>query len=240
MLLTLFLKQIILAVTQLVFGTGVNDDTLKILEQIKENGDRVDFITIDCAHGFHLKTKNRVKWLKENFPNTKIIAGNVANSEAALALEDWGADAIKAGIGSGKIYTTFTQTSFHVPMYTCIKEICSSPLKIPVIADGGVKYLGDIAKAINAGATMVMAGGLFASCIDSPAEIVNGKKIYNGSTSFAVKKVNKHIEGKSLVIDSGVTVAERVDEIRMALPSSISYSGGKELSALMGCKYLIV
>ena len=192
------------------------------------------------AHGFHLKVWKQIEWIKNKFPNTKIIAGNVATAEAAKSLEIWGASCVKAGIGGGKICSTRYQTGFHVPMYTCIKDICDSDIQIPVIADGGVKYMGDIAKAINAGATMIMAGGLFAECINSPAEIVNGKKQYNGSTSFAVKKENRHIEGISLVMDSGVTVEERIDEITMALQSSISYSGGKELKSLLKCDYNII
>lgn len=101
---------------------------------------------------------------------------------------------------------------------------------IPIIADGGIKYIGDIAKSLVAGATMVMSGKLFASCLDSPAKIVDNKKQYRGSTSFAAKKHNKHIEGKVVDLEADITVKERLQEIKEALQSSISYAGGKDLN----------
>lgn len=221
-------------------SVGVNEDSYKQLTQINKEHLIVDFITIDVAHGDHIKVRRMIEWLRETFTDVKIIAGNVATEESALHLEEWGASAIKAGIGGGRICSTRYQTGFHVPMYTCIKNICKSGLKLPVIADGGIKHLGDISKAIHAGATMVMAGGLFAECVDSPAQIINGKKQYNGSTSFAVKKENKHVEGISLTMDAGVTVEERLKEIKMALQSSISYAGGTTINSLLHCGHILV
>lgn len=236
---------------------GVNENTteFEMLTLAARAKLRIDYITIDVAHGHHKKVKERIQWLKEVFPKTKVIAGNVATPEATEALLEWGADAIKAGIGTGSICTTKMQTGFSFPIFSCIQNCANGSYlayndknipykkqykKGPIIADGGVKHIGDIAKAIRAGATMVMCGGLFASCIDSPAKIKDGKKIYYGSTSFEAKKENHHIEGKSIEIPFDVTVADRMEEIRMALQSSISYAGGNKLQDLTKVDYIVI
>lgn len=226
-------------------STGVNSDSLKELLTIKALKLRVDFICIDVAHGHHIKVRNRIEWIKENLPNTKIIAGNIATFEACKDLYEWGADVVKVGIGQGSICTTRFQTGFSIPMFSCVDEInsnlmiYSSPFAfIPIIADGGIKFIGDIPKALVAGATMVMSGKLFASCIDSPAQIVDGHKQYRGSTSFAAKKHNKHIEGKVVDLEADITVAERLQEIKEALQSSISYAGGNNLDAFKTVDYI--
>ncbi len=220
-------------------STGVNNDSLDELERIKEYNYRVDFITIDVAHGHHIKVKNRIKWLKENFPNTKIIAGNIATSAAIDDLVEWGADVLKIGIGQGSICTTRFQTGFSMPMFSCISSV-GRDYRTPVIADGGLKYIGDIPKALVAGATMVMSGKLFASCLDSPAEVIGDHKQYRGSTSFAAKKHNKHIEGKIIELEADITIAERLTEIQEALQSAISYAGGHNLEAFKFVDYCIV
>jgi GMP reductase len=240
-------------------STGVNNDSLEELIKIKAMGYRVDFITIDVAHGNHIKVKNRIRWIKDNLPNTKIIAGNVADFDGYWNLMDWGADVVKMGVGQGSICTTRFQTGFSVPMFSCVDNIKESiknqclnrhmlyeeyvkklENSVPIIADGSIKYYGDIAKALVAGATMVMSGKLFASCIDSPAEIIDGKKQYRGSTSFAAKKINKHIEGKIVELDANTSIGQRLDEIKQALQSSISYAGGKDLSAFKNVKWIKV
>lgn len=237
---------------------GVNEG--KEFEQLKlaaDTGMKAHFITIDVAHGHHLKVKKRIAWLKENFPETKIIAGNITTPEASHDLIEWGADALKVGIGQGSICTTRHQTGFSYPMFSAVENCVKTHYvtrmpdsipsikyihkTVPIIADGGIKYIGDIAKAIRAGATMVMAGNLFASCIDSAAKITTGgKKLYSGSTSFEAKKENKHIEGKSVIVDFDVTVEERMKEIKMALQSSISYAGGRYLFSLQKIQYVVV
>ena len=117
---------------------------------------------------------------------------------------------------------------------------------VPVIADGGISSSGDIAKAIRAGANMVMAGGLFASCKDSPAKIIicsdgSRKKAYYGSASFQNKGHNNHIEGVQREIEtSGLTYADKLEEIEQNLQSSISYAGGKDLSSLAGVDYEVI
>jgi len=127
------------------------------------------------------------------------------------------------------ICTTRYMTGFHLPTLQSVYE--SQESNVPIIADGGAKYYGDIAKALTFGATMVMSGGWFASCIDSPAKIVGGKKLYRGSTSYESKGQRKHIEGRQIELEEGLTYAERMEEIKQSLSSAISYAGGTNLEA---------
>lgn len=140
------------------------------------------------------------------------------------------------------ICTTKNKTGFTVPMFSCILNcapICEK-YNIPLIADGGVEEFGDISKALVAGADMVMTGGIFAECIDSPAQIVGGKKQYRGSTSYEMKGENKHVEGKKLEIIHSVKYEERLEEIKQALQSGISYAGGKDISSFNLVDFIIV
>jgi GMP reductase len=218
-------------------STGVNQDSYDELKKIHKEKLRLDYITIDVAHGHHQKVCNMIAHIKTLFPNVYVIAGNITTPEAVYDLAKWGANAVKVGIGPGKACTTRLQTGFHVPMFTAVKK-CAREATVPIIADGGVKYYGDIAKAITAGATMIMAGSLFASCIDSPAPTVNGRKVYYGSASFSAKKENKHIEGTLLELDQSVTLCQRMDEIKQSLQSSISYAGGNSLRSLKYTDYV--
>jgi GMP reductase len=218
-------------------SVGVENESVNQLEMILAEGLRVDFICIDVAHGYHEKVVRMVEYIKKVFPSsTKVIAGNVASGKAALRLEESGADAVKAGIGGGRICTTKFQTGFHVPMFSCIRDIRGYS-SVPIIADGGIKYYGDVAKALVSGAKMVMCGGIFASCVDSPAKSIAGLKEYRGSTSLAAKKTNKHIEGITLALEPDVTILERIREMKEALQSSISYGGGHDLSCFAFVEY---
>ena len=219
-------------------STGVNDDSLKELQQIYDDKLVVDYITIDVAHGHHIKVKNRIDQIKNLFPNVFLIAGNTSSVESTLALEEWGADATKCLIGTGSACSTKYQTGFHVPSFSCILE-CSRYAKKPIIADGGAKYYGDIAKSLVAGATLVMSGGMFASCNDSPAPFVDGKKHYFGNASATAKGQKLHVEGFDLQIEmADVSLRERMYEIKQALQSSISYAGGNDLSCFQKVKYV--
>lgn len=218
-------------------STGVNGDSYEELIKIYKDKLRIDFITIDIAHGHHSKVRAAIANIRMLFPDTTIIAGNVTTADAVIDLQDWGADVIKVGIGPGRACTTRLQTGFHVPMFTAVKQ-CVEAAHVPIIADGGIKYYGDIAKAIAAGAHMVMCGSLFASCSDSPAPIINGRKVYYGSASFAAKKENKHVEGTLLELEQSTSLEERLNEIKQALQSSISYAGGTTLSCLEYIDYV--
>lgn len=222
-------------------STGVNDDSKRDLEWILRYGYRVDVITIDVALGFHKQVEERIKFIHNYFPQTKIIAGNVAESEGARFLADLGVNAIKVGIGQGGPCSTKYQTGFTAPMLWSIKEAIKGAKDLPIIADGGIKHIGDIAKAIVFGADMVMCGSLFASCIDSAAKIGDdGKKHYYGSASFASKKRAKNIEGISLSLEADKTILEKLDEVKQSLQSSISYSGGNNLSSLNMVDWLLL
>lgn len=226
-------------------SVGTSDYKL-IIDYAKNKNYRIDYITIDVAHAHHESIANVVNYIRSQYPTAKLIVGNIATSEAASYLCNLSVDAIKVGIGGGSICTTRYQTGFHLPTLQSILEVKSAltykkgdgPNKnIPIIADGGLKHYGDVAKALTFGATMVMSGGWFASCIDSPAQIVNGKKFYRGSTSYEAKGHRKHIEGRTLELEEGLTYIERLEEIKQALQSSISYAGGKDLSAFEFVKW---
>ncbi len=133
----------------------------------------VDVIVVDTAHGHSQSVLDRVSWVKKNYPDIQIIGGNIATADAARALVDSGADAVKVGIGPGSICTTRVVAGVGVPQITAIHNV-SEALKgtgVSVIADGGIRYSGDIAKALAAGADLVMLGGLLAGTAESPGEI---------------------------------------------------------------------
>lgn len=133
----------------------------------------VDVILIDTAHGHSQGVIEQTKWVRQNFKKIPIVAGNIATAQAALALADAGADAVKVGIGPGSICTTRIVTGVGVPQITAIKNVADALRKkgVPVIADGGVRFSGDVGKAIAAGASCVMVGGLLAGTEESPGEV---------------------------------------------------------------------
>lgn len=214
-------------------STGVNEESYRDLKWIIDSIYNVDVITLDVALAFHKKAEMMINFIKKELPEVKIIAGNVAERKGAEFLANLGVDAIKVGIGQGGPCSTRFQTGFTAPMLWSIQQARAGAKKIPIIADGGVKCIGDIAKAIVFGASMVMCGGLFASCSDSAAESTSdGKKHYYGSASFASKKHSKNIEGVSLALEPDCTILEKMNEINQALASAISYSGGKNIEDL--------
>lgn len=223
-------------------SVGIGKEWQDLVSDLSCDKLKVDFITVDVAHADHENVKPIVDSIKNHLPNTKLIVGNVATAEGCEYLIKLGVDAIKVGIGGGRICTTKNKTGFTVPMFSCILQcnpICQQ-YDIPMIADGGVEEFGDIAKALVAGADMVMAGGIFAECIDSPAEIVDGKKQYRGSTSYEMKGQNKHVEGRKIEITHSVNYSGRLEEIKQSLQSSISYAGGNNLSAFNLVDFIIV
>lgn len=223
-------------------SVGVGKVWENFILDVKKTGCYVDYITVDVAHADHDNVKGIIEVIRKEMPKTKLIVGNVATPEGCEYLAKLGVDALKVGIGSGRICGTANKTGFHIPMFSCCLHcapVCEK-YNIPFIADGGIVEFGDIAKAITAGATMVMSGGIFAECIDSPAEIVNGYKQYRGSTSFEIKGVNDHVEGKKIEVKYSVKYSERLEEIRQALCSSVSYAGGNNLSAFNLVNYITV
>lgn len=190
-------------------AVGVSPETLDRVDALVEKG--VDVIVVDTAHGHSKKVIDMVKTLRGKYPDLQIVAGNVATAEAVEDLVKAGADCVKVGIGPGSICTTRIVAGVGVPQITAIMDCAEMAAKydIPIIADGGIKYSGDIVKAIAAGANVVMIGSLFAGTTESPGEIelYQGRsyKVYRGMGSVgAMKKGSKdryfqdetEIEGK--------------------------------------------
>jgi IMP dehydrogenase len=150
---------------------GVGEGTEERASLLVEAG--VDLIVVDTAHGHAQGVLDRVKWVKRNFPQVEVVGGNVATATAAKALLDHGADGVKVGIGPGSICTTRIVAGVGVPQITAIDNVANAlaAADVPLIADGGIRYSGDIAKAIAAGANAVMLGGLFAGTEEAPGEI---------------------------------------------------------------------
>jgi IMP dehydrogenase len=152
-------------------AVGVGEGTEERVSLLAEAG--VDVIVVDTAHGHSKGVLDRVQWVKKNFPNVDVIGGNIATASAAKALLDHGADGVKVGIGPGSICTTRMVAGVGVPQITAIDNVAKALLGsgVPLIADGGVRFSGDISKAIAAGAHVVMLGGLFAGTEEAPGEI---------------------------------------------------------------------
>ncbi|HKQ24365.1 MAG TPA: IMP dehydrogenase [Burkholderiales bacterium] len=152
-------------------AVGVGEGTEERVEMLLEAG--VDVLVVDTAHGHSQGVLDRVRWIKRKFPGAQVIGGNIATAAAAKALVEQGADGVKVGIGPGSICTTRIVAGVGIPQITAINNVATG-LKgtdIPMIADGGIRYSGDIAKAISAGADSVMLGGLFAGTEEAPGEI---------------------------------------------------------------------
>lgn len=223
---------------------GVNDDSYLLIDKIVNKGLLVDFITIDIAHGHSNKMYNMIKFLKENMPNTFIIAGNVSTVDAVFELENWGADAIKVGIGPGSACTTYPSTGFG--SRNCQASTiyhCTTAANVPIIADGGIKNPGDIAKSLALGATMVMTGGLLSGYNNSPGHVVevNGKKYkeFWGSASSHQSGKSSRIEGKKTLVEfKNESILDGLKYIEECLQSSISYAGGKDLDAFVAVQWV--
>ncbi|MBL1141834.1 MAG: IMP dehydrogenase [Proteobacteria bacterium] len=157
-------------------AVGVGEASMERVEQLVESG--VDVIVVDTAHGHSKGVLDMVKWVKTTFKDTQVIGGNIATADAALALIDAGVDAVKVGIGPGSICTTRVVSGVGMPQISAVANIAAA-LKskgIPIISDGGIRYSGDVAKALAAGASSVMMGGMFAGTEEAPGEV----ELYQG------------------------------------------------------------
>ncbi|KGM51676.1 inosine-5-monophosphate dehydrogenase [Lysobacter concretionis Ko07 = DSM 16239] len=169
-------------------AVGVGGDTEARIEALVAAG--VDVVVVDTAHGHSQGVLDRVKWVKKHFPQLQVIGGNIVTGDAALALMDHGADAVKVGVGPGSICTTRIVAGVGVPQISAIDMVAEALQdRIPLIADGGIRYSGDIGKALAAGASTVMIGSLFAGTEESPgdSELFQGRhyKSYRGMGSLA-------------------------------------------------------
>ncbi|WP_166207172.1 IMP dehydrogenase [Cognatiluteimonas telluris] len=176
-------------------AVGVGGDTEQRIEALVAAG--VDVVIVDTAHGHSQGVIDRVRWAKQRFPKLQVVGGNIVTGDAALALMDAGADAVKVGVGPGSICTTRIVAGVGVPQITAVSMVAEALQdRIPLIADGGIRYSGDIGKAIVAGASTVMVGGLFAGTEESPGEteLFQGRsyKSYRGMGSLgAMEKGSK-------------------------------------------------
>jgi len=197
-------------------AVGVNPKLRERVENLIQAG--VDIIVIDSAHGHSKGVLDTIQVVKKEFPTIDLIAGNVATYEGACALIEMGADAVKVGVGPGAICTTRVVTGVGVPQVTAIvecKRACSQ-YDVPLIADGGIKHIGDIAKAIAAGADSVMIGSLFAGTAESPGELVflegRSYKVYRGMGSIeAMKRGSKDRYFQEDELDSTKLVPEGIE-----------------------------
>ena len=173
-------------------AVGVGEGTEERVELLVRAG--VDALVVDTAHGHSAGVIERVRWVKKNFPQVDVIGGNIATGAAALALVEAGADGVKVGIGPGSICTTRIVAGVGVPQITAIDNVATAltGTGVPLIADGGIRYSGDIAKAIAAGASTVMMGGMFAGTEESPGEVFlyqgRSYKGYRGMGSIGAMK----------------------------------------------------
>ena len=222
---------------------GVKKPDYDVVDQLATLGLVPEYITIDIAHGHADSVRNMIGYLREKMPATFIIAGNVATPEAVIDLENWGADATKVGVGPGKVCITKLKTGFGTGGWQLSAlKWCARVATKPIIADGGIRDHGDIAKSVRFGASMVMIGSLFAGHEESPGKTVevDGKlfKEYYGSASDFNKGEYKHVEGKRILEPIKGKLANTLIEMEQDVQSSISYSGGKKLMDIRKVNYV--
>jgi GMP reductase len=204
-----------------------------------------EYITIDIAHGHADSVKNMIEYLKKYLPKSFVIAGNVGTPEAIIDLENWGADATKVGIGPGKVCITKMKTGFGTGGWQLSAlKWCARVATKPIIADGGIREHGDIAKSIRFGASMVMIGSMLAGHEESPGLTVDvdGKlfKEYYGSASDFNKGEYKHVEGKRILEPIKGKLAGTLREMEEDVQSAISYAGGNKLFDIRKVNYVIL
>ena len=226
-------------------SSGVKPNDFAAIDQLAAEGLGADYITIDIAHGHSDSVRAAIEHIKKRLPGTFVIAGNVATPEAVIDLENWGADATKVGVGPGKVCITRLKTGFGTGGWQLSAlKWCARVATKPIIADGGIRHHGDIAKSVRFGAAMVMIGSLFAGHEESPGQTVEVDglryKEYYGSASDFNKGEYKHVEGKRILEPIKGKLADTLREMREDLQSSISYAGGRVLADLKKVNYVIL
>lgn len=231
-------------------AVGTAADTKERVAALAAEG--VDIIVVDTAHGHSQGVLDMVRWVKDNYPNIEVVGGNIATAEAARDLIKAGADAVKVGIGPGSICTTRIVAGVGVPQITAISNVAEAleGTGVPVIADGGIKFSGDIAKAIVAGASVVMIGGLFGGTEESPGEVelFQGRsyKSYRGMGSLGAMEQgssDRYFQGNTdakKFVPEGVEgrvpykghLAAVIHQLIGGLRSSMGYTGSKDIQTM--------
>ena len=234
-------------------AVGSSKETAARLSAIVEAG--ADVVVVDTAHGHSKGVIERVRWIKEHYPHMQVIGGNVATADAALALAQAGADGIKVGIGPGSICTTRIVTGIGVPQVSAINQVVEAlkHMNIPVIADGGIRYSGDLAKAIAAGASTVMLGGMLAGTEESPGEIIlyqgRSYKSYRGMGSLGAmarqqgssdRYFQNFMEGEDKLVPEGIegrvpykgALSAIVHQLMGGLRAAMGYTGSPDIATM--------
>ena len=211
------------------------EDRVRAKELVKAGA---NVLLIDVAHGHHKNVIDMVKWCKEQpeFDEVDIIAGNIATSEAAIDLENAGADGLRVGIGGGSLCTTRIKTGFGVPNVTSLEDVVSSA-NVPVMADGGIRASGDMAKTLALGASTIMIGSLIAGTDEAPGQILETPKglykRYRGSASLETKVTHgqaaRNVEGESTTIPYKGGVKYIITSLLDGVKSALSYGGATDL-----------
>jgi IMP dehydrogenase len=228
-------------------AVGVSGDWWERTQESLKNG--ADIILLDVAHGHHIHVKHAIEKIKSNYSDIEVIAGNVCTRDGTKDLCEWGADGIRCNVGNGASCITRINTGVGIPSVTSILDCCeiADLYNVPVIADGGIRYPGDVAKAIGLGAETIMLGSLLAGTRETPGEIQkvgvwpneNLFKKYRGSASLEAKlesgQQGKHVEGVSMIVSYRGKVERIINDILEGLRSSMSYTGALNITEFQ-CK----
>lgn len=226
-------------------SVGVKDSEFSFIKELAGAQLVPEYITIDIAHGHAQIVMDMIQHIKKYLPDTFVIAGNVGTPEGVRALENAGADATKVGIGPGKVCITKLKTGFGTGGWQLAAlRWCAKAARKPIVADGGIRNHGDIAKSIRFGATMCMIGSLFAGHEETPGKkvTVDGTRYqeYFGSASEDQKGAAHNVEGKKILIPLKGHIEDTLTAMEEDLQSAVSYAGGRDLAAITKVDYVVV
>ena len=229
-------------------ASGITKDALERVAKLVEAG--ADAIVLDSAHGHSKGVIDALKAVKASFPGVDVVVGNIATADAARDLIAAGADALKVGIGPGSICTTRIVAGVGMPQLTAIADVAAVAGDVPVIADGGLRYSGDVVKALAAGASCVMCGSMFAGTEEAPGEVVDGMKCYRGMGSIDAMQqgsADRYFQnGGGKLVPEGIvakvpfkgSVADVLFQLAGGLRSGMGYTGSATIPALWNARFV--
>ena len=229
-------------------ASGITKDALERVKLLVDAG--ADAIVLDSAHGHSKGVIDALKAVKASFPGVDVVVGNIATAQAARDLISAGADALKVGIGPGSICTTRIVAGVGMPQLTAIADVAQVAGDVPVIADGGLRYSGDIVKALAAGASCVMCGSMFAGTEEAPGDVVDGMKCYRGMGSIDAMQqgsADRYFQnGGGKLVPEGVvakvpfkgSVADVLFQLAGGLRSGMGYTGSADIPSLWNAKFV--